>query len=480
MPRVYVAGLFHETHTFLEEGTGLEHFQIRRGQEMLLCAGDSSPLGGCLQCFQSWGWDLVPGADYRAVPSGTVDDAVVESFWRDCRSAWQEDVDAIFLVLHGAMVSQTLRDVEGELLTRFRRLPGAANLPLFGVYDLHANFSAAMATAANGLLAYRQNPHTDARQAAVRAAELLRRCLKTGQRPTMVHRGTGHVWAPTRTGTADDPMRSLEQMARDLERQHSSVWGVNVSAGFAFADTPDTAASFQIATTDPEAVEPLLDQLQAKALKLDAAAAADDEPLEQVMRRLADPVPGLTVLVEPSDNIGGGAPGDATGLLRALVDHRIGKAAICINDAAAVEQVCSRTAQQLRLAIGGKGSRFDPGPVELLVDVVSTGDGRFQLEDKQSHLASMSGDTFDMGPCAVVRHAGLLILLTSHKTPPFDLGQWRSQGIEPTELNVIVVKAAVAHRKAYDPITARSFWVDTPGPCRSDLSQFNYRYARMR
>jgi microcystin degradation protein MlrC len=100
------------------------------------------------------------------------------------------------------------------------------------------------------------------------------------------------------------------------------------------------------------------------------------------------------------------------------------------------------------------------------------------LEDRQSHLATMYGIHFKMGPCAVVRHGGITILLTSIKTPPFDLGQWRSQGIEPTKLSVIGVKAAVAHRRAYDPIAARMLWVDTPGPCRSDLRKLPYQHVR--
>ena len=92
----------------------------------------------------------------------------------------------------------------------------------------------------------------------------------------------------------------------------------------------------------------------------------------------------------------------------------------------------------------------------------------------------MCGDFFDMGNCAVVRHAGIIILLTSNKTAPFDLGQWRSQGIDPERLNVIVVKAAVAHRAAYDPIAARSFTVDTPGPCSSDLGRLPYKLLTRR
>ena len=88
----------------------------------------------------------------------------------------------------------------------------------------------------------------------------------------------------------------------------------------------------------------------------------------------------------------------------------------------------------------------------------------------------MCGDAFDMGQCAVVRHAGLTILLTSRKTPPFDLGQWRSQSIDPARLSVIAVKAAVAHRRAYDPIAARMLWVNTPGPCTSDLRALPFRH----
>jgi microcystin degradation protein MlrC len=152
---------------------------------------------------------------------------------------------------------------------------------------------------------------------------------------------------------------------------------------------------------------------------------------------------------------------------------------VCLNDPEAVRALSNlHIGGRRTLALGGKGSRFDEGPLELEVELVSRSDGRFELEDKQSHLASMSGDYFDMGNCAVVQHAGMTILLTTNKTAPFDLGQWRSQGVEPAMLNVIVAKAAVAHRAAYDPIAARSFTVDTPGPCSNDLKRLPYELAK--
>jgi microcystin degradation protein MlrC len=273
-------------------------------------------------------------------------------------------------------------------------------------------------------------------------------------------------------------MRTLEDLARRLERLPGMV-SVSVVAGFAFADTACTGVSF-VASGDRETtVIGCLQQLADKAWELRELGNVTDPPLSEIMRQLEEVTGGLTVLVEPSDNIGGGAPGDGTGLLRALIDHRVENGAVCIADPGAVRAAAEAgPGSRIKLSIGGKGSRLDAGPVDLEVEILSLSDGRFELEDKQSHLASMCGDRFDMGPCAVVRHAGMVILLTSIKTPPFDLGQWRSQGIDPAGLSVMVVKAAVAHRRAYDPVAARMWWVDTPGPCSSNLKTFPYQHIR--
>lgn len=471
MPRILLAGLFHETHTFLDGLTTLSDFQIRRGEELLASKGDASPLGGVLEFAADNHWHIIPAVDYRAQPSATVADEVIQHFWNDLAPLIRKDhFDAIYLVLHGAMTSQTILDVEGDLLERIRAI---TNVPIFGVFDLHANFSHKMAALADCLVGYRENPHTDAREAALIAARLLMRYFGSGQRPRMQIKHPGLIWPPTGTGTATDPMLSLEALARQLEAADETLWAMNVVAGFSFADTSGTGVSFVACTTGD--AQPHLEQLEAKARELNHLGLVTDPPADEVLAGL-NPLPsGLTVLVEPSDNIGGGAPGDCTGLLRALLRHHIENAAICIADP---ESVRALESGERRIHLGGKGSRLDEGPVELEVELVSLQDGRFELEDKNSHLASMCGDVFDMGRCAVVKHGGLIILITSVKTPPFDLGQWHSQGIAVENLSVVAVKAAVAHRRAYDKIAARMLWVDTPGPCSSNLKTLPYRHAR--
>ena len=476
-PRILLAGLFHETHTFLEGTTSLADFTLRRGDEVLALKGDASPFGGVLDLAVEFGWEILPMVDYRAQPSALVEDLVIETFWADFEEHatphLTAGVDGIFLVLHGAMVSQSHDDVEGELLQRLRALPGAGHVPIFGVFDLHANFTPRMAALSDCLVAYRENPHTDAREAACDASRLLQRCLTTGEQPAQQFAHPPLMWPPTGTGTASEPMLSLEAMAREMEKE-PGIWSVSVVAGFSFADTPDTGASFVIASTTDASAH--LQKLCDAAWSHRSLGNATEPPISEIIGGLTTPPEGLTVVVEPSDNIGGGAPGDGTGLMRAFIHWRVPNCAVCIADAEAVATAAKyRSGDRVMLSIGGKGSRLDPGPVQIEVEVISHSDGKFTLEDAQSHLASMSGGHFDMGPCAVVRHKDLTILLTSIKTPPFDLGQWRSQGLEPKDFSVIGVKAAVAHRRAYDPIAARMLWVDTTGPCSSHLAALPFQ-----
>lgn len=480
-PRILFAGLFHETHTFLTERTRWEDFEITLGDAVLAKAGDASPTAGFLEEAKRQGWTVVPTLDARATPSGPVEDAMFERYWGElesrARPALAAGVDAIYLVLHGAMATVSCEDVEGELLRRLRALPGAASVPIFGPFDLHANVSPAMCELANGLVAYRKNPHTDAHATAVRAAELLARCLRTGVVPRMHWCRVPLVWSPPGTGTDNDPMRALTALAERSEAAQPATWAFNIVPGFAFADTAHTGLTLSVVSVAGATVaRAQLTEMARAAWDLREKGEVRYPAVDQLLAQLKPSPRGPTLLVEPADNIGAGAPGDGTGVLRAFLAQGTVRALVCLNDPAAAQRCAgARPGDTLALSLGGRDWPQDAGPVDLDVTLVATSDGNFQLEDAQSHLASMSGTRYAMGPCAVVKHRGVTILITSRKTPPFDLGQYRSQGIEPKDFAFIGVKAAVAHRRAYDPIAAASYFVDTPGPCSSNLTNFPYR-----
>jgi len=500
--RVLLAGLFHETHTFLEGRTALADFEERVDKALLSAEGDGSPLGGTLDVAKKCGWEVIPVIDLRATPGPTVEDRVVDRFWSAVAEALDREeshgIDGVYLVLHGAMVSESILDVEGEILERLRARVGI-DVPVCGVLDLHGNITAKMAANSHGFVAYRQNPHADACAAARDGAHLLDRLMRTGERPVTVWERPPLMWPPTGTGSAFEPMKTLEAMARRIEEVHEEILAVNVFGGFSFADIPDTGVSFTAVTLgEPRYALAELQELSEWAIAHRDLGNVLEEPLDAVLARIkanfqrvnppahaggspesaggfARPI----VLAEPSDNIGGGAPGDGTSLLRALIAAEIENAAVAINDPQAVAALATcQPRDRQTLDIGGRGSRLGGAPLHLEVEFVSRSDGRFALEDPNSHLASMCGSRFDMGPCAVVRHKEVTILLTSRKTPPFDLGQWRSQGIVPEKLSVVGVKAAVAHRRVYDPIAGEHYTVETPGPCSSNLKQFPFRHVK--
>jgi microcystin degradation protein MlrC len=71
-----------------------------------------------------------------------------------------------------------------------------------------------------------------------------------------------------------------------------------------------------------------------------------------------------------------------------------------------------------------------------------------------------------------------LVLLDSKRHTPFSLGQLTSAGIDPTRQKILVVKAAVAFRAAYEPIAGKIIEVDTGGLTAVNPKRFTYRHAR--
>jgi microcystin degradation protein MlrC len=483
MTRVFVAGIFHETHSFSGETTGFEGFDIHRGGEITARRGDASQIDGFLSVAEKHGWEVVPSVVYTGGASGTVDHEVFEKFWSEVKPvlerALAEGLDAIHLSLHGAMVTSECDDPEGELMARIRNTPGAESLPMYCVGDLHATLTPRMGALSDCMIFYRECPHTDAFDSAVLTSELLARCLKTGVRPKHLVLVTPIVWPPTGTGTKDGPMRALEDAARRMEKDIPGVLAVNIVGGYAFSDVPNAGVAFSIITEgDVAAAQEGLRELAQIAWDMREGGIPPEHDLDAVVRDFKPAGKGPILLVEPADNIGGGAPGDGTDVMRALLKYNVQGAGVALANAANVAALKDvPVGGTATLAIGGS-SPLDPGPLTLEVEVVSKSDGVFELEDKNSHLVGSLGKIIRMGPCAVVKHKGLTILLTSKALPPFDLGQWRSQGVNPEDLTMIGVKAAVGHRVAYGKIAAGEFTVSTSGPCTSDITRLPYTKLR--
>jgi len=163
--RVLTARFMHETNTFSRVPTDMA--AIRRRDFHLdneipeAFRGTRSAFGATFEAADKFGWTLVHPASANPNPSGIVTDDAFERITGMLLDAVDKGpVDGILLHLHGAMVSESHEDAEGEFLVRLRRQVGP-EVPVVVTLDLHANVTQRMAYNANALIAYRTYPHID-------------------------------------------------------------------------------------------------------------------------------------------------------------------------------------------------------------------------------------------------------------------------------------------------------------------------------
>src|SRR5207253_182399 len=154
---IAVGGFMHETNTFVSTPTAWDDF-VRAGPWPTVTEGEAirSVFRGLnlgiahfLEKAQAAGHTIVPLAWAAAQPGGKVtDDAFERMSGKLIGGSQRQRPDAVFLELHGAMVTQSHDDGEGELLRRVRAAIGPA-APILVSLDLHANVSPQIVTLAD-------------------------------------------------------------------------------------------------------------------------------------------------------------------------------------------------------------------------------------------------------------------------------------------------------------------------------------------
>ena len=188
MTRIAVGGFLHETNTFAPTKATYDDFvhgggwpSMAQGADVLKVMRDINVgLAGFVEQAEASGWELVPTISCAASPCAHVTKDAFERIVNVMVDgiAAAGPIDAVYLDLHGAMVTEHLDDGEGEILARVRQVIGK-DLPLVVSLDLHANVTPEMIAHADALIAYRTYPHVDmadtGRAAAQHLALLLRR-----------------------------------------------------------------------------------------------------------------------------------------------------------------------------------------------------------------------------------------------------------------------------------------------------------------
>src|SRR3984885_691258 len=250
MTRIAVGGFLHETNTFAPTKATYADFMHGGGWPAMALGPDvlktirniNVGLAGFIGQAEVNGWELVPTIFGAASPSAHVtEDAferIVKVMIDGIRNAGP--LDAIYLDLHGAMVTEHLDDGEGEVLKRGREVIGK-DLPLVVSLDLHANVTPAMVEHADALIAYRTYPHVDMADTGRASARHLALLLTSKQKFAKAFRQLPFLIAISWQCTNDQPTKGIYQKLAALESD--AVPTLSFAPGFPAADFPDCGPS---------------------------------------------------------------------------------------------------------------------------------------------------------------------------------------------------------------------------------------------
>lgn len=476
MNRIGVVGLFHETNTFAPIQTEVSDFRMQwvEGKEAFeeRYTGTRTSMAGVIAGARKHHADLAPGFYANATPGGIVTAQAAEELLERVVASVSDRLDGLVIILHGAMGSVAYPDMEGELLRRIRGKTGR-ELPIAVTLDMHANLSDAMVELADFLVGFDTYPHVDTYERAEEATELLLRYIRGEIRPVRYLVHTETLIAPQAMISSEGPMKELLELAFEMERR-PGVLQVSVFGGFPYSDVPDAGMSFTVTTDGDEALAKrcgteLLAAFRDRLPRMQVAGLPPAEAIAAAEAMSEGPV----ILIEGSDNVGGGAPGDATHLLPGLLLSSR-KSLIVLYDPEAARAAAKLPPGAIyRGTVGARSHALSGQPVPIEGRIARITDGKFVYTGIFS-----TGYRANMGTTVVVECGPVTLMLTEHRVSVRDVGMVTSVGLRAEDFHIIVVKAAIAWKTAFGSVAKAEVMVDSPGCCSFNLEHFQYNQAR--
>lgn len=478
--RAVVAMMEHETNTFSPVPTPLSRFgspDVPTGKDVYkLFKGTGTGLGAFLDVADEAGMEMVTPIAGNAAPSGKVDAAAYTAMCDAICAAVEAGCDVCFLDLHGAMVAETTDDGEGTLLKRIRTI--APDLPIGISLDLHANITDDIVDNCTVLVGYKTYPHVDMYEAGAHAGKVMVRALAGEVSPVMVW-GNRPILAQTlRMGHDDEPMKTMLAMARQAESD--GLLAASIFGGFPLADFHDAGLSVvTIADGDRIAAEQQCEAMLQKAWQERAEWIFHSEPLSDTIAQAKSLSDGPVVLLDHADNSASGGTQETTAVLREVIDQGLEDVAFfAICDPQAVDEMAAAgVGATVTLSLGGKVDMPTIGkmgePIEVTGKVRALTDGDFVVTVPMGR-----GTTMSMGKTAVLDTGNVQIVVISQHTEPYDLGCFRSVGIEPTEKRYLVLKSRIHHRAGFAAIARHEIPCNGVGVTSSDNSLFTFEKVR--
>ena len=479
MKKILIAGFQHETNTFGATKAQFKDFEEADSWPALLSDNEvlsgtehiNLPISGFVEALRGdANFPLVPVVWASAEPSSFVTDDAFNRISKMILSGIRRNpgISGIYLDLHGAMVTESFQDGEGELLRRIREVVGN-EIPIVISLDLHANITRQMVLLSSGISIYRTYPHIDMAETGGRAATLLKHLL-TGKILFKAFRQVPFLITLPAQHTGASPCRGLYSLLPDgLESGHLSC---DIAMGFPPADIFDAGPSVVAFGSDQNeanlAADTLIEYFQEHREEFNVKMlSAEDAAKAAISHEGRKSV----VIADVQDNPGAGAPSDTTQILKSLLDAKATNAVLGLINDPEVAALAHKTGlgNNFSANLGGKSGLPNMGSLEGCFRVQALSDGIFDFTGAMYH-----GAKAQIGPMALLEvvadDCDIQVVVGSKRCQCLDQAIFTHLGVDLATKKIIALKSTVHFRGDFESLADLIIIAEAPGAnfCRLD------------
>ena len=478
--RIFTASLATETNTFSPVPTDMDAFKAafyagpgEHPDTPTLC---SSVVPILRRRGKIEGFSVIEGTSCWAEPAGLIQrktyETLRDTILDELRAALP--VDGVILGLHGAMVAQGYDDPEGDFLACIREIVGP-NVLIAAEFDPHSHLTKKRIANLNIMATFLEFPHTDFEERGEHVVDLALRTLKGEIEPVI---STFDCRMISIYPTNREPMRSFVDRLVALEGK-DSVLSISAIHGFMAGDVPDMGTRIVVVTDNAKTKGDVLARQLGHELyamrKTTAMPMFDTEAGLDHAISVRNANPTLPVVISDIwDNPGGGVAGDATHIIRRMLERGLDNFGVAtLWDPVAVS-FCHAAGEgaELNIRIGGKSSWQGGEPLDLRVTIIKVMNAGWQ---------SFRKSRVNLGRVAVIRPLGTeidIILITS-RSQTYEPDIFTNLGIDYKSKNFLLVKSTNHFQAGFQPITSEIVYIAAPTSYPTDPATTPYRKASL-
>ena len=492
--RIGIIGFYHETNSFSVEENDSIRATLLLGEEVTRSAHPRSYVGGFIEGARRPDVRLVPIADVHFELGGTIHAHVFEHY-RDLVLHGLRDVqslDAIYFALHGAAAVQApYTDGEASLVRAVRGVAGPS-LPFVATYDFHSNYTDAEVSAVVPF-ALNSNPHIDAFERGIEAAETLLQMIAGRIRPVtkrvrvpIIGPNIGQsTWSHNPDEERRLPMYQLNLLREELEQTTPGLLNLTLQGGYGYSDVPYVGMCvLATANGDPAIAERAAARLAEElwARREEIRTVRPQVSIDAGVKLALQHEDGLVCLVDLGDDPGSFCSADSPAVLESIIRHGARDCALTIRDRHVIDAaMAAGVGATLTMEVGASVDQRFYKPLKVTGRVKSIDDGHYRIVGPTHggwgrDVRKESFRDAHVGPRVVLRIGEKIDVIFTERTTGKDRDFFKSAGIVLEEKRIIVVKSNQAHRASFDPIVATTYNLDTPGTSTVNYLSLPYQH----